>query len=164
MFLQLVDTKAPWLWVSEGREKNMWVAFRGHVNFWGQNAVAYVAADTKYYLYVNGNLAVFEGGLNRGPVPGGTYVDPVDLSTYLKEGDNVIAALVWYWGNEGRNNVDSGCPGFYFAMEEGTPLFKAMRHISYGPTEPPWPAYLYGGYNIGYDARRENGRLDRSCL
>lgn len=115
-------------------------------------------ADTKYYLYVNGQLVVFEGGLNRGPVPGGAYGDRIDLSPYLKQGENVIAALVWYWGNGGRNNVDGGCPGFYFAMDEGeTPAFKGILHPAYGSTEPPWPAYLYGGHNIGYDARRDIG-------
>ncbi len=158
MNLTQIKTRAPWLWVSHSRQANQWAAFRARLYVHGGAAMATVAADTKYYLYVNGQLAVFEGGLNRGPIPGGGYGDRVDLSPYLKEGENVIAALVWYWGNGGRNNVDSGCPGFYFALDEGeNPAFKGILHPAYGPTAPPWPAYLYGGHNIGYDARRAMG-------
>lgn len=158
MLIDKIKTRAPWLWVSHSRQANQWAAFRAHLYAHGGAAMATVAADTKYYLYVNGQLAVFEGGLNRGPVPGGAYGDRIDLSPYLKQGENVIAALVWYWGNGGRNNVDGGCPGFYFAMDEGeTPPFKGILHPAYGSTEPPWPSYLYGGHNIGYDARRDIG-------
>ena len=158
MLFDQIQTRAPWLWVSHSRQANQWAAFRARLYVHGGAAMATVAADTKYYLYVNGQPVVFEGGLNRGPVPGGAYGDRVDLSPYLKQGENVIAALVWYWGNGGRNNIDGGYPGFYFAMDEGeTPAFKGILHPAYGPTEPPWPAYLYGGHNIGYDARLDIG-------
>lgn len=75
--------------------------------------------DTKYYLYVNGQPVVFEGGLNRGPVPGGAYGDRVDLSPYLKQGENVIAALVWYWGNGGRQQHRRRLPGILFCHGRG---------------------------------------------
>lgn len=41
-----------------------------------------VAADTKYWLYVNGKLLVIEGGLKRGPTPTGGYYDVVDLGAH----------------------------------------------------------------------------------
>ena len=156
MFLNKLQQHMTWMWADAEKRPNQWAMFRANWHYNGENAVVWMAADTKYYLYVNGELAVFEGGLNRGPVPGGTYADRVDLRDYLHEGDNVIAALVWYWGNEGRNNVDSGCPGFCFATEEGVQLdFKAALHPAYGDTLPPHPAYLYGGHNIGFDARQD---------
>jgi len=158
MFLNSVSSDAPWLWAEGEHKANQWAMFRAKLDFDGKKATAIIAADTKYYLYINGKLVIFEGGLNRGPVPGGTYADRVDLSEHLVPGENTLAALVWYWGNEGRNNVDSGCPGFYFVMEDGTmPSFRAMLHPAYGQTLPPYPAYLYGGHNIGFDARLDVG-------
>jgi hypothetical protein len=34
-----------------------------------QNALVQIAADSKYWLWINGELAVFEGGVKRGPTP-----------------------------------------------------------------------------------------------
>lgn len=59
----------------------------------------HIAADTKYWLYVNGNLAVFEGGLKRGPNPNGTYYDEVNIPYLLfQNGKNTIAILALYLG------------------------------------------------------------------
>lgn len=36
-----------------------------------------IAADSKYWLWINGQLAVFEGAVKRGPTPADTYYDMV---------------------------------------------------------------------------------------
>lgn len=43
------------------------------------SAIAQIAADSKYWLWINGKLAVFEGGLKRGPNRTDTYYDEIDL-------------------------------------------------------------------------------------
>lgn len=53
-------------------------------------AVARIAVDSKYWLYVNGELVVFEGGLKRGPSPKDTYYDEVDLAAHLRKGNTYI--------------------------------------------------------------------------
>nr|MCU0451528.1 hypothetical protein [Bernardetiaceae bacterium] len=53
--------------------------------------VARLAVDSRYWLWANGQLVVFEGGLRRGPNPRDTYYDEVDLSAYLKPGQNTLA-------------------------------------------------------------------------
>ena len=45
------------------------------------NSSISLAVDTKYWLYVNGRMVVWEGGLKRGPSPGAGYYDTLDLST-----------------------------------------------------------------------------------
>lgn len=50
-------------------------------------------------------------GLKRGPTPGGTYVDRLDLTTHLQPGENAVAVRVWYFGRDGFSHKDSGCPG-----------------------------------------------------
>ena len=55
---------------------------------------AYIAFDTKFWLWVNGEPVVYEGGVFRESLPGSGYAEEVELAPYLKRGENVIAALV----------------------------------------------------------------------
>lgn len=157
------EWNAQWIWHEKDSSSNMWMCFRKDIELpEGINSArAWVAAETKYWLWLNGRQVVFEGGLNRGPEPGRGYYDVVDLKNYLKRGVNTLAVLVWYWGNEGRNNADSGKGGLLFEAQ-----FDDIRvcsdsswlltvHPAYGSTEDPQPSYLYGGHNIGFDARKD---------
>lgn len=154
---------AQWMWQSAAGPANTWMCFKKTFSLdqLPESAVASIAVDSKYYLWVNGQLAVFEGGLNRGPEAGKGYYDAVDIASYLKKGENDIAVLVWYWGNQGRNNVDSGGGGLLFSADldgervNSDASWKMQLHPAYGGTTGEQPAYLYGGYNIGFDARKD---------
>lgn len=50
-----------------------------------------LAADTKYWLWVNGELQVSEGGLKRGPNPSDTYCDVITSLPALRMGENTVA-------------------------------------------------------------------------
>ena len=94
---------------------NTWLIYRKDVKL---DAVptemfADIAADTKYWLWINGEPVVFEGGLKRGPAPNSIYFDRVDIAPYLKAGDNTIAVLVWHFGKNGFSHVDSGSAGLF---------------------------------------------------
>ncbi len=115
-----------------------------------------IGVDTKYWMNVNGSLAVCEGGLFRESLHGCGYADRVDVASHLKKGRNVIAILVWYYGNSGRNNIDSTRAGMI--MECGSlgifsdENFLCMRHPGYGTVEGHSPSRLYGGDDICYRA------------
>ena len=51
--------------------QNTWIAFRKEVYLKSvpDTLFAQIAADSKYWLWINGDLVVFEGGLKRGPNP-----------------------------------------------------------------------------------------------
>ncbi len=89
-----------------------------------------VSADTRYKLWVNGQLA------EVGPVKGDRlvwYVDEVELSPYLAAGENVIAAEVLRYplphkkGNHGMFRTTM--PGLYVAEV----LSEEERQKSFGP-------------------------------
>lgn len=73
--------------------------------------MANIAADSKYWLWVNGEMVVFEGQLKRDMITK-TYYDPIDLAPYLQKGTNTIAVLVWHWGRNGFAHYDTGKGGF----------------------------------------------------
>lgn len=142
---------------------NTWISFRKDFTLSAApaNAEAVIAADSKYWLWVNGELAVFEGQLKRGPNPEDTYYDRVDLTKYLKEGKNDIALLLWYFGKDGFSHKSSGQSGVYFDLDaDGTHIVSDSTWLSivnpaYGTCGDPAPNFRLAESNIRYDANVE---------
>ena len=96
------DWTAKWIWDEDNlTEKNVWMCFIKKVSLdkIPEELIAHISADSKYWLYINGETVVFEGGVKRGPDKNSGYYDSLDISPYLKEGENSICALVWFWDN-----------------------------------------------------------------
>lgn len=108
---------AHWIWTSDQGPNNTWLSFRKKITFSARpsKALTRIAAENKYWLYVNDSLVVKDGGLDIRPDLNNTYYDEIDLAPYLKSGENTIAALVWYKGGAdgySQRTVDNG--GFLF--------------------------------------------------
>ncbi len=152
--------KSKWIWTDESREKNLFVRFE--TVFYSEqdikDVVFHIAAETKYYLYLNGVLTVFDGGLHRESTPGNGYYDEVKLN--VKSGQNVLNIDVWYWGNGGRNNTAFSYPGLIFACDSlgiySDERVKCGILRGYYNPQGLSPSYLYGGYNIGFDAGKDS--------
>ncbi|MCK6576920.1 MAG: glycoside hydrolase family 78 protein [Anaerolineae bacterium] len=137
------DRRAEWVWRRRGlgeisfgtasprliEETNRYIYFRrvfdlGVLNS-SARAAAHVSADGRYQLFVNGQR------VGRGPArcnPAWQYVDPYDLTPYLRPGRNVIAALAhsygrhtaWYELPSWEQVRAFGCGGFFFQGEVTT--------------------------------------------
>jgi alpha-L-rhamnosidase len=122
----------------------------------------YVSADSRYKLWVNGVLAA------RGPArfdPLHQQYDTLDLSSLIREGGNVIAAEIMYWG-EGEPSRGgpifqmSARPAFVFETDElkSDRTWKAL--ISQGMSAPGWEnvskvaGYFAGNWLEQVDARK----------
>ena len=111
--------KARWIWL-EGDSAAPAALFRRELELESapRQAKAWLTADAKYRLYVNGRL------VSRGPVDIGRdyqggcthrwFYDFRELTPYFKPGANVIAAEVF---REWPNSVSRGQPGFLFEAE-----------------------------------------------
>ncbi|WP_231943798.1 alpha-L-rhamnosidase-related protein [Aeoliella mucimassa] len=102
-------------WISTGAlgGENQWYAYRKTIDLTAspESAILDIATDSKYWLWINGEMVVYEGGLKRGPTPNDTYFDRVDVTPYLQEGENTVALLNWYYGRGGYSHISSGSPG-----------------------------------------------------
>jgi len=155
--------KASWISVTTPPAPNQWICYRKIVRLdkAPRQALARIGADSKYWLWINGKLVVFEGQLKRGPTPQDTYYDQVDLTKHLQKGDNTIAVLLWYFGKHGFSHKSSGQAGLVFdATIDGTRLlsdtsWKAMVHPSFGNTGKPRPNKRLPESNIRFDAAKE---------
>ncbi|MBR1927913.1 MAG: glycoside hydrolase family 3 C-terminal domain-containing protein [Bacteroidales bacterium] len=142
---------------------NQWIAFRKDINIEEvpSEAPVKVAADSKYWLWVNGGLAVFEGGLKRGPNPRDTYFDEVDLAPFLTRGENKIAVLLEYFGKDGFSHKTSDHPQLWIdcpSLGLGTDGSWLSRVLpAYGKAGCPEPNYRLSESSVQFDAREDIG-------
>ena len=161
------DWMAKWIWDKENLTKNnTWMCFNKKVNVdkVPQELIADISADSKYWLYINGETVVFEGSVKRGPDKTSGYYDSVDIAPYLKEGENSICALVWFWGDQKNYSYNSsGQGGFIFeAISDDLTIisdntWKVKKHNAYIDSTLYQPNYRLPEYSIYYDARNEFG-------
>jgi len=148
--------RARWIWSEADGPPNTWMCFRKRFGLRSRprSAPARIAADTKYWLWLNGRLVVREGGLKRGPTPDDTYCDEVDLAPHLRRGENVIAVLVWYWGKHSYSHRDSGRGGLVLdsraVVTDGT--WTCRAHPAFKRTRSKTSVQL-APWSIRYDAR-----------
>lgn len=164
VFVQAKTTwKADWIGLSSESQPNSWYCFRKEIeiNESPKTAIANIACDSKYWLWINDEMVVFEGQLKRGPTPKNTYYDEIDLSSNLKKGKNTIAVLVWYWGKHGFSHNNSGKAGLIFDADIDAKnvisdsSWKVKVHPAYGSTDKPHPNMRLPEANIKFDAQKD---------
>ncbi|MFG2025738.1 discoidin domain-containing protein [Streptomyces sp. NPDC048825] len=153
-----VSWAAKWIWAPSSTT-NQWVAFRRSFTLASTptKAVTRIAADSKYWLWVNGTLVVFEGGLKRGPNRTDTYYDEIDLAPYLTSGSNTVALLVWYFGKQGFSHNSSGKGGLLFQSDilTGSTTSRLVSDTS-------WKHTVHPGYSHNTSGTQANFRLPES--
>lgn len=171
-----------WICNTETSSNNSWSAFRkpfflNDLSF--NKAIANIAVDSKFWLYVNGEMVVFEGGVASGPsqagewkrkekiTPANTWYEKIDIKPYLKKGKNTIAILAWYWGRETHKgtHIDSGKAGLLFSANIGNKIivsddsWKVKAHDGYTSKDCVASKSLVQ-FNVKYNAN--NNLLDWS--
>ena len=166
---------AQWIWQQEDGPSNTWMSFRKTVTLdeVPKQVEALVSVDSKFWLWINGALVLFEGGLSRGPsqagawdrkngiTPANSWYETVNIQPYLKNGENTIAILVWYWGRETHKgtHIDSKKGGLLFSATIGKQQvvsdssWKAIQHPGYDNTIEPASKALVQ-YCVKYDAQK----------
>ena len=168
------ESKAHWISVpSETGQKdapNLWMSFTKTVNLdkVPSEAIARIGADSKYWLTINGKTAVFEGSLKRGPKPGAGYYDEVDVAQYLKEGENTIDILLWFFGIDGFSHLSSGKAGVIFSLENNgldivsDSSWQCCIRPEYSTADNPKPNYRLSESNIRYDANAKAPQMQNA--
>ena len=159
------DWKAKWIWDKENlTEKNVWMCLSKKISLdkIPEELIAHISADSKHWLYINGETVVFEGNIKRGPAKNSGYYDSTDIAPYLKKGENTICALVWFWDNEtSYSYCGSGQGGFLFeAIGEDIAIvsdksWKVKRNSAYIDSALYPPNYRIPEYSIYFDARKD---------
>lgn len=108
----MADKKTNWIWLqnwtAQDKEEAALVLFRKEIDIQGtpEDARIRISADSRYKLYVNGQLA------EAGPCKGDRQVwfaDEINLLPYLKKGKNVLAVQALRY----PTMKNKGCFGIY---------------------------------------------------
>ncbi len=130
-----------WIWSNDNRDEwNYFVAFRkSFETSGGERAVIEITADTRYELFVNGQLA--GKGPGRG-WPEEYFYDVLDITPFLRPGRNCLAVLVHHWGLSTfqHNEMASGLlarltinSGPRSRVVETDTSWRCARHVGYLP-------------------------------
>jgi alpha-L-rhamnosidase len=141
---------AKWIWYPSARTlSNSVVLFRRTIKLDGppKKASGWIVADSRYRLFVNGKR------IQWGPAPSDprwVEADPLDLTSILTEGENVIGVEVLYYGF-GDGTYPMGKPGFLFNLGIETTDGRNIDIIS----DTTWQTHLArswrpGGYKRWY--------------
>lgn len=172
------DFTASWIW-TESTSEDSYVAFRKtfELSEAPGETVAYVSAESKYFMWVNGRLTVYDGSVKRGLTPYDSYYDTVPVDN-LKAGKNTLAFLVPYNGRSGDSSIDGSIAlgegevqgGLLFEMKAGDTViksdhtFKVRRLTEYknrmllGADYPDYKLpSMIAERNVWYDARDSVG-------
>lgn len=135
---------ARWIWYPSQRTlSNTMVMFRKefHLDRVPDRVDGWILADSRYLLYVNGERVQW------GPAPFDPRwpeADPLDIRDYLREGENVIACQVLYYGL-GDGTAPIGKPGFICRLNLGDQTL--VSDGSWDVSVPrSWPAGQYKRY------------------
>lgn len=146
----------------EDYPEGSWYAFRKAFDIKGDPSAALdIEADTKYWLWVNGELFVREGNLKRGPTPNDGYYDHFDAVPGLVKGHNEVAVLVNFHGRKSVNHVTSPTAGLWFDLKGkgwrvvSDASWKAARHPAFYIPEGGCPNLRLSESNIGFDSRKQ---------
>ncbi|WP_136480765.1 alpha-L-rhamnosidase-related protein [Cognatitamlana onchidii] len=166
---------AQWIWQQEDSPSNTWMSFRKTVTLEEipENVEAHISVDSKFWLWINGEMVIFEGGLSRGPsqagawnrkdkiTPANSWYEALNIQPYLRKGENTIAILVWFWGRETHKgtHIDSGNGGLLFSSEIGNQQlvsdssWKVLQHPGYDNTIEPASKSLVQ-YSVKFNAQK----------
>jgi len=112
--------------------------------------IIHVSADNRYKLYVNGAMVSF--GPARGDIYSWNY-ETVDLAPYLQQGNNVLAAIVWNFGEERQEAQISWQTAFILqgnsAKEKIVNTNSSWRCIKDSAYSPLQPQLIYTYYAAG---------------
>ena len=149
----------------EGKN-NKWVAFRKKVTINDiDNVEAKISVDSRYWLYINGKLVVRDGMLKRAEKPDAINYDVIDISKHLKQGENTIAVLAWYFGNVSFSHIDTTRGALLFECEaDGKKIvsdssWKVKTLEAYKDSDIEYDNERLSEPNILYDANLEIGNF-----
>ena len=124
----LTPWQAQWIWGADNTTMHNWLCLRKKITVESVPAevIARVAVDSRYWLWINGKRVIEDGQVKRGPNEKDSYFEYVDITPYLQKGENIVAVLAFYFGNDSKyySYNSSGKGAFVMEADLGGQLLK----------------------------------------
>ena len=159
-----IFTKGLWIWNSPEFGRDEYAEFLDHFKYNGGGAECFISCRDDYALYINGK---FVASNQYSDYDHYKIYDRIDISPYLREGDNIFALLVWYCGGHSMRFCFSERGGAVFEIHgkdgsillhssDATPSRLSRAYLS--GREKPLTSQL--GYTYLYDSNKEDGWIN----
>ena len=149
--------KSKWIWPVKEARADEYAEFMEVVDFYGKNAELSISSDSNYAVYINGTLAAFG---QYADFPYKKVYDTLDVSRYMRQGKNVIAIRVWYYGIDTAQTYYPGKAAvIYSLLADGVLLaYSSENTLSrLSPTYVPYKCKSITsqlGLTFEYDAKK----------
>lgn len=149
---------AKWIWVREDYKPDEYGEFLIPLTWNGEQTVCRLSCDGDYALYINGALAFSN---QYGDYEHYKTYDTLDITPYLKKGDNALAVVVWHFGTSTMRHI-SAPAGLIFEIEQGGQVCVESNEstlsrlsLAYESGREKWLTPQLG-YSYKYDATKED--------
>ena len=153
--------KARPIWHKNQYTENDFAEFYDTVNYNGGSATFCVSVSGDYTLFINGKYVESN---QYGDFPHYKVYDEIEITDYLKKGENTVCILGWYFGKSGmRYNTPTPSLIYELKIDGETVLCSSENTLSRKSK-----AYKSGferkisvqfGYSFSYDATKEDNWL-----
>ena len=133
--------QAKWIWGEDNTTMHNWLCLRKKITLSAvpAEAIARIAVDSRYWLWINGEKVIEDGSVKRGPNETDSYFEYVDIAKFLRTGENTIAVLALYFGNDSKyySYHSSGQGAFVMEAQLGDALlvtdesWKVKKHPAF---------------------------------
>ncbi len=157
----MVFENARMIWHSKDFADNDYAEFCETVNFAGDKAVLRVSVCGDYALFINGK---FIESNQFADFPHYKVYDEIDITNHLKNGENTICILAWYFGKSGMRYNTPTAGAIYELEVDGKVVLASSkdslsrRSKAYKSGEMKRISYQFG-YSFLYDAKKEDDWL-----
>ncbi|MBO5212971.1 MAG: family 78 glycoside hydrolase catalytic domain [Clostridia bacterium] len=150
--------KSKWIWIDGGDCPDEYADFKEKIEYTGERVFINISCDSDYTLYVNGKYAASN---QYGDFEHYKIYDTVDITEYLKKGENDIYILGYHCGVATQRYRPYKAGIIYEIVSDG----KIVCVSSEKTLSRKNPAYESGkcrflstqlGFTFSYDATREN--------
>ncbi len=160
----MVFENAKWIWGNLDFSENEYSEFLEKIDFSDERVIFRISVTGDYTLFINGKYAKSN---QYGDFPHYKVYDEIDITDYLKKGENRISLLSWYFGKSGMRYHTPVAGVIFEAVADGKVILSSDENTLSRKSL----AYLSGsdkkitnqlGYSFTYDATKEDMWLDES--
>ena len=159
-----VFEKAKWIWQSAAAKQDEHAEFFANFTYHGAGkALLRISADSDYCVYINGEL-VSHG--QYGDFPHYKIYDEIDVTAYLREGDNAFAVQAWYYGLDSSTYIRGEAGVLFEIVSDNAVLLSSNQNVfsrlskTYASHREKWITPQLG-CSYTYDATKEDGWITR---
>lgn len=154
--------KSNWIWyTNEHLADDYGEFFEAFEAKRGEKAICRLSCDGDYTLFVNGQFAASN---QYGDYEHYKIYDEIDLSEFLRDGENTVSFLVWHFGCDNQR-YKNYAPGLIFeiildcnVLSSSTENTKARKSLDY-ESGRCGIITIQLGYGFHYDATKNDGTL-----